>query len=165
MLMVKLGKAGCHFAASGSRGGNDDKRTLCFDIIVFAIAFVADNQGDISGVALNRVMLIDLYAKRFQLLFIDDRALLSAELRQHDAPHIQPVAAECVNQPQYVHVVSDAQIAAHFIFLNIPCIDDNDDFRVLLQLLEHIDFAVRLVARQYPCRVVIVEQLAAEFQI
>ena len=52
------------------------------------------------------------------------------------------------------------------LFFSISAgIDGNDDLHIVLELLEHPDLAVRRKARQHPGGVVIIEQLAAEFQI
>ena len=84
----------------------------------------------------------------------------------HDhAAHIQPQLAEDVDQPQHVVIVGDAQIAPHLVLFNIRGVDGDDDLHVVAQLLEHTDLAVRLKARQHPGRMIVVKQLAAEFQI
>ena len=84
---------------------------------------------------------------------------------QHHAAHVQIHTPEDVDQPQHVLVIRDAQIAPDLVFLNVRGIDGNDDFHILLELLEHPDLAVRRKARQHPGCVKIIKELAAEFQI
>jgi hypothetical protein len=47
----------------------------------------------------------------------------------------------------------------------IISIDGDDDLGLILKLEKHFDLAVRLEARKHPGGMVVVEQLAAEFQI
>ena len=72
---------------------------------------------------------------------------------------------ENVHQPQGVLLIGNAQIAAHLVFLNVLGVDDQHDFHLILQGLQHANLAVRLKARQHPGSVMVVKQLAAEFQI
>ena len=59
----------------------------------------------------------------------------------------------------------DAQIAPYLIFLNIRGVDDDDDFRLFLELEQHVHLTVRLKARKHPGSVKVVKQFAAEFQV
>ena len=79
--------------------------------------------------------------------------------------HVQPLAAEDINQAQNVSVIGNAKIRAQFILYDILRVDDDDDFRFVLKLLEHDDLIVRGKAWQYARSVEIVEQLAAKFQV
>ena len=84
---------------------------------------------------------------------------------QHHAAHEQAQAPEDVDQAEDVVVIGDAQVAPDLVLLNVRRVDGNDDLHILLKLLEHPDLAVRLEARQDPGGMVVVEQLAAEFQV
>ena len=165
VLMVQLRKAGRHLAAAGAGCCQHHQRTLCFNIIIFAKAFFAYDQRDIGRIAFDGVMFINLDPQSFQFLFISHHAGLTVKLGQNHTAHIQTIAAEGIDQAQYIRIVSDAQIAAHLVFFNITCADDNNDFRIILQLYQHIDLTVRLKAGQHTGCMVIIKQLAAEFQI
>ena len=110
-------------------------------------------------------MAIDLDAQRFQPLLECVGRRLGAVMGNAHAAHIQPDPPECIDQAQHIQVVGDAQIAPALIFLNIAGADDDDDLRRFLHLQQHFYLAVRRKARQYPGSMVIVKQLAAEFQI
>ena len=83
----------------------------------------------------------------------------------HHAAHQQATATEDVDEPQHVAVIGDAQVAPDLVLLDVPGVDGDDDLRLVLQLLQHTDLAVRLEPGQHPGGVVIVKQLAAELQI
>ena len=74
-------------------------------------------------------------------------------------------AAENVDQAEHIVIIGNAQIAPNLVLLDISSINGNDDFNVLLQLLQHSDFAVRLKPGQHAGSMEIVKQLAAELQI
>ena len=47
VFLIKLAEAGRHFARAGARGRDDDDGAAGFDILVFAIAIVGDNEIDV----------------------------------------------------------------------------------------------------------------------
>ena len=51
VLVVQLGQTGGHFAAAGAGGRDDHQRALGLDVLVLAVALVADDAGHIVGVA------------------------------------------------------------------------------------------------------------------
>jgi hypothetical protein len=63
-----------------------------------------------------------------------------------------------------VLIVGDAQILADFGFFDRLRVDDDDDFGFVLHLEKKLKFAVGLKARQNPGSMVIIEELAAEFE-
>ena len=73
--------------------------------------------------------------------------------------------AEGVDQAQHVRVVGDAKVPPDLVFLNVAGVDDDDDLRLVLHLLQHLHLAVRQKARQHPGGVVVVKQFAAKLQI
>ena len=85
--------------------------------------------------------------------------------RDDHTAHIKPDGTERVGQPQNIRIVGDAEITADFVFLNICRIDDKNNFSLVLELKQHLDFAIRRKPRQNPGSVVIVKELAAKFQI
>ncbi len=93
------------------------------------------------------------------------RAGLAGVLGDGDGADVEPEVPEDVDQADDVHVVGDAQVAAHLVLLDVVGIDGDDDLRLVLQLQQHADLVVGLKARQHAGGVVVVEQLAAELQI
>ena len=69
VLMVELGKAGCHLSASRSRCGNDNERTGCLDVLVLSVSLIAHDQRHIMRVARNRVVNVNRDAELLQSLF------------------------------------------------------------------------------------------------
>ena len=93
-----------------------------------------------------------------------DRRLMIVTRDDH-AGNEQLLFAERIDQPQDFAVVCDIQIVAHFVVLDVAGMDRDDDLRAVLELFQHPDLAVRRKARQHARRMVVVKQLAAEFQI
>ena len=81
------------------------------------------------------------------------------------AAHEQPDAPEGVDQPQQIQVVGNAQIPPDLVLFDVPRVDDHNDLRLFLHGEEHLHLAVRLKAGEHPGGVVVVEELAPEFQI
>ena len=93
------------------------------------------------------------------------RVRLVLEAGDHHAGRGEAHGPEDVQQTQHVFVVGDAQIAAHFVLLDIVGVDGDDDLNVFGHLLQHADLAVGLEAGQHAGGMVVIEQLAAELQI
>ena len=165
MVVVELGEAGGHLAAAGAGSGDNDQLAGGLDVFVSAEAFVADDVGDVGGVALNRVVAVNLDAQRLQTLLEGQCHRLTLEAGHHDAADIKSKAAKDVDQAQHVHVVGDAQVAANLVLLDVGGVDGDDDLNLLLELQQHPQLAVRLKSRQDARGVVVVVQLSAELQI
>ena len=165
VLVVQLGEAGGHFAAARARGGDHHQAAGGLHILVFAEALVADDKGDVGGVAWDGVVPEHLYPQGLQTLLEGLRRGLGVVLGQHHAAHIQANAPEGVDQPQHVHVVGDAQVPADLVLLDVPRADDDDDFRLVLHLQQHLHLAVGQKAGQNPGGVVVVEKLASKLHV
>ena len=165
VLVVELAQAGSHFAAAGAGGGDHHQRMGSFDIFVLAETLVGDDVLDIGGVAGDGVMLEATDAQAFQPLEEGIRRGLTGITGQYNAAHVQAQLPEGVDEPEHIHIIGNAQIAPDFILFNIRSIDGDDNFHIVTELLKHPHFAVRLEAGQDPGGVVVVKELAAEFQI
>ena len=165
VLMVQLGKAGGHFAASGAGGRDDHQRALGLDVIVLAVALVADDAGHIVGIAGNFVVAEGADAQTVQPLFKGLHLRCSGVLGHAHAAHIQAYFLEGIDQAQHIQIVGDAVVAADLVADDVLGADNDDHLGLILQLQQHLQLGIGLEARQYAGRVVIIEQLAAEFQI
>ena len=163
--MVELAETGSHFAAAGTGGRNHHQRMGGLDILVAAIAFLADNDVDIVGIAGNGVVAVGPHAQSVETLEEGVRRRLAVVLGNHHAAHIQVHASEDINEPQHILLIGDPQITPDLVLFDIAGADGHHDLHVVLQLLKHPDLTVRLKAWQYPGRMVIVKQLPAKFQI
>ena len=74
-------------------------------------------------------------------------------------------AEEFVAQAQHVHVVGDAQVAAHLVLFDVNGGNDDDNLHLVAQMHEHLELAVRFETRQYAAGMVVIEQLAAELHV
>ncbi len=110
-------------------------------------------------------MAVDADAQTLQPLLELLRHCLTAKVRYHDAAEIQPYTAKSVDETQSVLIICDAEVAAVLAALDIVGRDGDDDLRHIAHLKEHTDLAVGKEARKHARCVIIVEELAAEFQI
>ena len=110
-------------------------------------------------------MEIDRDIQFFQPLLEEHGALLTGELGDGHASHIEPLVPVGLDQAQYIGVIGNPQIAADLIFLDVFRADDDYDLRLVAELLEQTQFAVRGKSGKYAGRMVVVEKLSAEFQI
>ena len=111
------------------------------------------------------VVEVDADAQILQPSSEEKGAVLPGVLCDGYAAHIEAVFMKRVDQPQDVGVIGDAQISAYFIFLNVLCADDDDQLRLAAELLEHVQLGIRGKSRKHAGSVVIIKQLAAEFQV
>ena len=165
MVVIQLGQAGGHLAAAGAGCGKDNQGTSGLHIVVGAKTLVADDAGDVVGVTLDAQMAIDLQPQFLQASLKGIGGGLAGVLGDHNAAHIQTAGAENVDQAQHIHIIGDAQIAANLVLLDVGGVDDDDDLRVVLQLLQHTDLAVGGEPGQHAGGVIVVKQLAAKLQI
>ena len=165
VLMIELAQAGSHLAAARTGGGDHHHGAAGFDIFIAPQSLIGHHMGHIRGVPGNGIMLVAFHAQRFQPPDECLGIVLPGVLGDDHAAHIEAQRAEHVDQPQYVIVIGDAQIAPNFAFFNIAGADGHHDLHLVLHGAQHPDLAVRLKARQYPAGMVVVKQLAAELQI
>ena len=166
VVVVELRQACRHLAAAGTGGGDDDKLLCRLDIFVLAVAFVADDVGDVVGIAFDVVVAVDFEPQFFEPVFESDSFdILFVELRKHDAADIKPLVAEDVDQSEHVLVVGDPEVGAQLVGGDVVAVDDDDDLRLVFELLQHDDLVVGRKAGQHARGVKVVEQLAAEFEV
>ena len=165
VLMVELGKAGGHLAAAGAGGGDHHKGALGLDVFVAAKALFADDKLNVGGIAHYGVMAVYLYAQLLQTTLEGVRRVLALILGKHHAANVKADAAEGVDKAHNVQVVGYAKVAPHLILLDIGGVYYDDYLRMIRKLHQHAYLAVRLKARQHPCRVKVVKQLAAKLHI
>ena len=165
IFMVQLGQADGHLSAAGAGRSDDHQRALGLNVLVAAVALIADDAGYIVGVAGNLVVAEGADAQTAQPLFKGFHLGGGGVLGHAHTAHIQPHLLESVDETQHVQIVGDAVVAAHLAADDVLGADDDDDLGLLLELQKHLQLGVRLKAGQHAGGVVIVEQLAAEFQI
>ena len=163
--MVQLAQAGGHFAAAGAGGGDHHQRAAGFNVIVAAIAFVAYNALYIAGIAGNLVVAVRANAHAFQTVLESLGGGLARKLGQAHAAHHQAHTLKSIDQAQHIQIIGDAVVAAHLVAFDILGADHDHDLGLILELQQHLQLGIRLKAGQHAGGMVIVEQLAAEFQI
>jgi hypothetical protein len=165
VLVIELGKAGGHFTRTRARRRHDDQRVRGFDIVIFPVAFVADDERDVVGVAVDDVVQIDVDAVFLKMVLEKDGGILSGELCDDDGADEEAAVPEFIHQTQDVRIVGDPEIAADFVLDDILCGNDDDDFRLILKLHQHAQLGIRFEAGKYAGSMVVVEKLPSELQI
>ena len=87
--MVELGKAGCHFSASRSRRSDNNEWTFGFNVIIFTITFIADDQRNIARITVDGVVAVNLDAHGFKLVFEDICGVLPGIVGDYNASNIE----------------------------------------------------------------------------
>ena len=165
ILMVELGQTGGHLAAARSGRCDDHQRTACFNIIILPVSFIADDERNIAGIAVNAVVAIGPNTHVLQLGTEHIRSALAAVLGDHHAAHIQALVLEFLNQAQNIHIIGDSQVLANLVLFDIRRVDGDDDFCLIRQLQEHAQFAVRREAGKNTGGVVVIKEFSSKLQI
>ena len=163
--MIELAETGRQLAAARAGRGDDDERLCRLDIRVGAVALGADDRLDVGRVALGEPVNIGADAHVFQLFLKDRRGGLLGVLRDDDGVDGDSQLGEVVDEAQRVLIVGDAEVGAHLVFFNRAGADAHDDLGDIRQLAQELDLAVDVKAGQDARSVVVVEQLAAEFEV
>ena len=163
--MIELGQAGSELAGARTRRRHDDERTRSLDELVLAVALLAHDKVDIVGVALNGVMELAGNAEHGEAAAELVGGRLTGVLGEHDGTHEESVGTENVGKAQDILVVRDAKVTAGLVLLDMVGVDGDDDLNVIRQALKHAELAVGLETGQHAARMVVVEQLAAEFKV
>ena len=165
ILMIKLGKAGGHFSASGSRSSDDNQWSCCFDIIVLAISLITYNKGSIVRITRDQIKHVYFDSKLLQTFLKRISTFLSGILGDADTSDIESALGKYFHKAEYIFIISDTKVTSDFIFINISSADYNNDLCLIRKLHQHAQFAVRLKSRKNSGSMVVIKKLAAKFQI
>ena len=165
VLVVQLGQTGGHFAAAGAGGRDDHQRALGLDVLVLAVALVADDAGHIVGVAGDLVVAERPDAQPVEPLLKLLHLGGGGVHGDADTAHKQANALERVDEAEHVQIIGDAVITADLAADDVLRADDDDDLRLVFQLEQHLQLGIRLEAGQHAGGVVVIKQLAAKLQV
>ena len=165
VFMIELGKAGCHFSASRSRSSDHDQRTRGFNVFIFSITLVTDDQRDIAGITLDIVKGVDFDAKFVQTLLESISCTLTGVLGDGNTSHIQTAVLENIDETKHIRCIGDAKITTDFVFLNVTGTDHDDDLSLIRELHEHAQLAVRCKTGKNTGSMIIVKKLSAELHV
>ena len=165
VLVVELAEAYCHLAASGAGGRDDYKGSRGLDVVVAAEPLVGVDEVHVGGVALDGIVAVGGHSHALQALAEGVGAALAVVVCDYHRVDRESAADEGLAQTEHIHIVGYAQILAYFVFLDVACGNHDDYLGLVGQLPEHAQLAVRLEARKHAAGVVVVEKLAAQFQI
>ena len=165
VLVVELAEAYSHLAAARARCRDDDQRTARLYIVILAKALITVDEVHVVGVTLDGVVVVSLDAHALQTVAVGIGRTLSVVVGDDHGPYQEPSAHELRAQAQHVLVVGDAQVLAYLVALDVHGRDDDDDLGAVAQLLEHAQLAVGLESGQHAAGMVVVKELAAEFEV
>ena len=101
----------------------------------------------------------------FEVFLKDISGSLSVILCDNNAADKKTYASEKTDKADNLLVVGDVKVTAELLLLDCLCAYGDNNFRLILKLKEHFQFTVGLEAGQYPCGVVVVKKLTAEFKL
>ena len=110
-------------------------------------------------------MVVGPDSELFETVPVGFGAFLTAEVGDDHRVDEKPALDERVPQPQHILVVRDPEVPAHLVLLDVDRADDDHDLRLVPELEQHVQLAVRTESRQDARSVVVVEELASELQV
>ena len=165
VLVVELGQACGQLAAPRPRSGDDDERVLRLDVVVGAVALVADDDVDVRGIAFGEAVGVDADALALELVLEDPGGRLVFEPGDDDGLDADAPLAEVVDELHGVDVIGVSEVGPHLPPLDVARVDAEEEVGLAAELLEELHLDVRIVAGQDPGGVVVEEELAAEFDV
>ena len=146
VLMVELGEAGSHFSASGTGSSDDNKSAGGLDVVVLAVALVADYLLEVRGIALDAVVVVHLHAEGLEPALEGDSSGLVVVACENNAADIKTDLGKNVEKADNVHIVGDAQVASDLVFFDVIRIDNDNDLSLVFELEKHLELTVGLEA-------------------
>ena len=165
VLVVELAQAYCHLATTRTWGCDNDQRTLCLYVIVLAEALVRSDKTYVVRIAFDKIMVISLDAFALQTLTEGSGSRLSIVMSDDNRAYHKATVLELATQTQHVFVVSNAEVGALLVLLDVRGTDHHYNLNAVAKLLEHAQLAVGCKSRQYSTCVMVVEELASKFKI
>ena len=110
-------------------------------------------------------MEVYFFTEFFETLFEKVSTFLTCVSCDAHASYIKTASGKLINKTENIFVISDAQVTAHFVFVDVCSTDNNDDFSLITELHKHTELAVRFKTRKNTGCMVVVKQFAAEFKI
>ena len=102
-------------------------------------------------------MVIYLDSFSFQTFPVCICTRLTVVMGHHHAADKETDLFELALETKHIFVIGDSEVSTYLVLFDVYRTDYNDDFCLILKLLEHIKLAVRLEARQHTACVVVVE--------
>ena len=165
-LVIDLREAGGELAGTWSRRGDDDEVAGGFHVVIEAEAAVGDHELGIRRVAGDHPVARDLKAEALQALGEGDGHVIAIlQLGQHHVVDQETAVTEDVDEAEGVLLVGDGEVGADLAALQVTGIEADDDLDVFLDVLQHRDLVIRREAGQDAGGVVVVEELAAHFEV
>ena len=119
----------------------------------------------IRWVALDRVVDVRRDAIFFQLVTESIGCRLTRILCNNNRTYIDIELVEFINQTKNLLVVGNAKVTTSLRVLDIACIDGNDHFNLIFELLKELDFIVRFITRKDAGSVEIFQHLTTKLQV
>ena len=135
--------------ASWSWSGDDNEAAGGLDVVVLAVALVADYLLEVRGIALDAVVVVHLHAESLEPALEGDSSGLVVIACEHDAADVETDLGEYVVEADNVDIVGDSKVAADLVLLDIIGVDDDDYLSLVFELEQHLQLAVGLEAWEH----------------
>ena len=165
VLVIELRQAGGKLARARTGGSDHDERSGGLDKLILAVAIVGHDQIDIVRIPLDGIVQLGGNTERVQAVAEHIGSRLAGVLGDDHSRDSKAVAAEQVNQAQHILVIGNAEVTTSLVFLDVVCVDRDDNLDIVGDALEHAELAVRFKTRQHAARMIVIEQLTAKLQI
>ena len=164
-LMVELRETRCELAAQRPWPRDHNDRLSCLDIFICPVSFIAYDNIDIGRIPLCVAVNAHLDSPTLQFVLEEQRRRLVFIACNDDACDFDPPLTEIINKFQRVAVIRDSKIGTHFLSLDVTRVDAEHHLRFIAQLLQQTDLYIGIEAGKNSGGVIIIDQLAAEFEI
>ena len=165
VFMVDLRERCRELARASARSGNDDQRFRYLDVRVGTVSCFGNDRVHVCRVALCEHVLVGADAASFELghELVHGRSVFIS--RDDNGVDREVVAPELVYQSHDFQVVCYAEVLPALALDDISCIDADDYLRLIAHPLQEFDLGVFVKSRKHSHGVLVLNQLAAEFQV
>ena len=161
MLIIQLTQTYRHLSAARTRSCHHYQRTGCLDIIIQTKALRRSYQIHIMRIAVNDIMIINLYALSLQTLAVCISRTLSGIVGNDYRRYTKATFGKLFAQTQHVFIIGNTQVLTHLITLDIFRRKDDDNLHGVLQLRKHTQLTIGQETRQNTTRMHIIEEFTA----
>jgi len=72
---------------------------------------------------------------------------------------------QIIDHFESVRIIGDAEVGPYLFSFDIPRKNTQQDVRLVFKLLQKAHFDIRIIARQHPGCMIVVQQFSAEFEV
>ena len=164
-LMIEHRKAGRELARAGTWTCHHYNRLVRRDVIVAAVAGIAHNRIQIVRIPLDRIVIEDGNARILDCLGERPRGRMAVKTRNGNAANGDAELPHRIDEIERLLLVRRPVIGAALLLLDIARINAKNELRLIAKTLKKPELNIGIISGKTARGVVIVHQLAAEFEI